>query len=49
MVARMMPLENESVAKLSEETGVTEVTLYKWRKEARAAGSATPGNRTNER
>lgn len=44
IVARMMPPQNESVAKLSEETGVTEVTLYKWRKEARATGSATPGN-----
>ena len=44
VVARMMPPQNEPVAKLSEETGVTEVTLYKWRKEARAAGSATPGN-----
>lgn len=44
IVARMMPPQNESVAKLSEETGVTEVTLYKWRKEAREAGSATPGN-----
>lgn len=44
IVARMMPPQNEPVAKLSEVTGVTEVTLYKWRKEARAAGSATPGN-----
>lgn len=44
VVARMMPPQNESVPKLSKETGITEVTLYKWRKEARAAGSATPGN-----
>lgn len=28
--ARMMPPQNEPVAKLSEETSVTEVTLYKW-------------------
>lgn len=28
---------------MSQETGITEVTLYKWRKEARTAGSATPG------
>ena len=40
----MMPPQNESVAKIIEETGITEVTLYKWHKEARAAGSATPGN-----
>ncbi|MEK4230222.1 transposase [Solibacillus sp. FSL H8-0538] len=44
IVVRMMPPQNEPVAKLSEETGVTDVTQYKWRKEARAAGSATPGN-----
>ncbi len=44
VVARMMPPQNEAVAKINEETGITEATLYKWRKEARAAGSATPGN-----
>jgi transposase len=30
--------------KISEETGITETTLYKWRKEARIAGNATPGD-----
>lgn len=44
VVARMMPPQNEAVAKINEETGITEATLYKWRKEARATGSATPGN-----
>jgi len=44
VVARMMPPQNEAVAKINEETGITEATLYKWRKEARAKGSATPGN-----
>lgn len=44
VVERMMPPQNESVPNLSKETGITEVTLYKWRKEARVAGSATPGN-----
>nr|WP_110925921.1 transposase [Bacillus massiliglaciei] len=44
IVKRMMPPQNESVAKLSKEESITEVTLYKWRKEARAAGTATPGN-----
>ena len=44
IIARMMPPQNESVVKLSEETGVTDVTLYKWRKEARATGGVTPGN-----
>lgn len=40
----MMQPQNESVAKLHEETGITEATLYKWRKKARTGGSATPGN-----
>lgn len=41
---RMMPPNNESVTKISKEEGISDVTLYKWRKEARAAGVATPGN-----
>ncbi|WP_430750648.1 IS3 family transposase [Heyndrickxia sporothermodurans] len=44
IVKRMMPPNNESVAKIAKEEGITEVTLYKWRKEARTAGVATPGN-----
>jgi transposase len=44
IIKRMMPPINESVAKISKEEGITEVTLYKWRKEARIAGVATPGN-----
>ena len=44
IIKRMMPPNNESVAQIAEEQGITEVTLYKWRKEARAAGVATPGN-----
>ncbi|WP_051045249.1 transposase [Halalkalibacterium ligniniphilum] len=44
MVQRMMAPTNESVAKISKEEGISEVTLYKWRKEACAAGVATPRN-----
>lgn len=44
IVKRMMPPNNESVGQISKEEGITEVTLYKWRKEARVAGVATPGN-----
>jgi len=44
IIQRMMPPNNESVARISKEEGISEVTLYKWRKETRAAGSATPGN-----
>lgn len=44
IVKRMMPPNNESVSQIAKEEGISEVTLYKWRKEARAAGVATPGN-----
>lgn len=39
---RMMPPESRSVAQLSRETGITETTLYNWRKVAREAGSVMP-------
>ncbi|GAE28193.1 transposase IS3/IS911 family protein [Halalkalibacter wakoensis JCM 9140] len=44
IVKRMMPPHNESVATISKEEGITEPTLYKWRKAAREAGVPTPGN-----
>lgn len=43
-IARMMPPYNESVRRLSEELGISDATLYNWRKEARKDGNATPGN-----
>ena len=44
IIARMIPPNNESVSKISQEEGISDVTLYKWRKEARVSGTATPGN-----
>ena len=44
ILKRMMPPNNEPISKLSSETGITEATLYKWRKDARIAGNATPGD-----
>jgi transposase len=44
ILKRMMPPYNESVSQISQELGITEPTLYKWRKEARIAGNPTPGN-----
>jgi transposase len=44
IVKRMMPPNNEAISQISEEVGITEATLYKWRKAARAAGNATPGD-----
>ncbi|MDX1253525.1 MAG: transposase [Gammaproteobacteria bacterium] len=43
VLRRMMPPESRSVAELSRETGITETTLYNWRKVAREAGSVMPG------
>lgn len=47
IVKRMMPPQNESVASIMEDTGISDATLYKWRKEAREIGLATPGNGQN--
>jgi transposase-like protein len=50
IIKRMMPPNNESVSKISKEVGISDVTLYKWRRAARAAGVATPGNgRTSDK
>lgn len=43
VLKRMMPPESRSVAELSRETGITETTLYNWRKVARRAGTVMPG------
>ena len=40
----MMPPGNRPVAELAEETGISSVTLYAWRKQARAAGGVVPGD-----
>jgi transposase-like protein len=44
IIERMMPPRNESINKISKEMGISEPTLYTWRKEARIEGTATPGN-----
>jgi transposase-like protein len=38
-----MPPQNRSVADLARETGITETTLYNWRKAARRTGAVMPG------
>jgi len=47
VLKRMMPPENTSVPVLSRETGISDVTLYHWRKQARGKGFAVPGNGKN--
>ncbi|ANU09699.1 transposase [Planococcus antarcticus DSM 14505] len=44
ILKRMMPPQNESVKSITEDLGISKQTLYKWRKQARSAGQATPGN-----
>ena len=49
-IARMMPPNNESIKSISDELGISEQSLYKWRQKARIEGNATPGNgQTSER
>lgn len=47
VVARMMPPNAVPVSQLSQETGVSDVTLYKWRKSYRDRGIAVPGDSRN--
>jgi len=43
VIKKMMPPNPVSVSRLSKETGVSDVTLYKWRKAYRNRGVAMPG------
>ena len=49
IIKRMMPPNNESVIQISKEVGISDVTLYKWRKEARASWGGNSRKWTNER
>jgi transposase-like protein len=40
----MMPPGNRTVPELAEETGISTMTLYAWRKQARGAGAVVPGD-----
>ncbi len=47
MLRRMMPPENKSVSELARENGITEKTLYTWRRTLRLQGVPVPGNGKN--
>ncbi len=47
VIKRMMPPENTPVPMLVEETGISKVTLYHGRKQARAKGIVVPGDGQN--
>lgn len=47
MLEKMMPPNNIPVSVLAKETGISDVTLYHWRKQARAGGMVVPGDGRN--
>jgi transposase-like protein len=47
IIQKMMPPNAVSVSKLAKETGVTDTTLYNWRKEYRNQGVAVPADNSN--
>ena len=47
IIQKMMPPNAISVPQLVKETGVADVTLYKWRKEYRDQGIAVPADSSN--
>ena len=46
-LAKMMPPQNMAVSAVSEETGISQQTLYNWRKIAREEGVVVPGDGKN--
>ena len=44
IIKKMMPPNAVSVSELCKETGVSDVTLYKWRRDYRNKGIAVPGD-----
>lgn len=47
VIQKMMPPVNMSISTLSGETGITQSTLYNWRKQAKSRGVAVPGDGKN--
>lgn len=47
IMTKMMTPQNQSVSAISRETGLSEATLHKWRREARAKGIAVPSGELN--
>jgi transposase-like protein len=46
VIKKMMPPSPKSIPQLCSETGVSDVTLYKWRKTYRNKGVAVPGDKS---
>jgi transposase-like protein len=45
LLKKLLPPINLSVAELARQEGVSEQTLYTWRKQAKAGGAAVPGDK----
>jgi len=45
IIKQMLPPISKSVSALHEETGVSEPSLYKWKRAAKASGQATPSGK----
>ena len=46
-IQKMMPPINTPISTLAVEVGITEATLYNWRKQAKSRGSVVPGDGEN--
>lgn len=47
IIQKMMPPNNVPVSQLVRETGISDVTLYTWRKKAVSKGVPVPGDGKN--
>jgi len=47
VIQKMKPPHNIPIPRLAEETGISDVTLYNWRKQARVKGIAVPADGKN--
>ena len=45
LLKKLLPPVNLSVAELARQEGISEVTLYAWRKKAKAEGAPVPGDK----
>jgi len=46
VLKKMLPPENKTIKELAQEEGISEATLYNWRKQARSAGRLLPDGDT---
>jgi len=47
ILGKLLPPNNKSVASVATEEGVSEQTLYNWRKQAKEKGQPVPGKKTS--